>query len=338
MKRIIPIILIFIMLLPLFTACSGSQKETGFIFGTSYTIELTGAGAKGVMDDIRNLLNGYENLWSVSIEDSDLYRVNHSAVNVPVAVDPLTIEMYTLALTLYSETDGALNAAIQPIVKLWGFSPDGANIGAVRVPPTLAEINQTLPYCNFSYFSIDALNNTISRSSYNAMLDFGAIAKGYAAQKALDICREKDLESAVINIGGTVAVLGEKIKAGIRSPRDSSYICVASFMLSDGESAATSGDYERYFEYEGIKYHHIMDSATGAPADNGIISVTIVTSNGELSDALSTAVFCMGVTDGMAYAVSKGAKCLIITSDSKYYISENFEVTILDNSYSEGSE
>ena len=148
----------------------------------------------------------------------------------------------------------------------------------------------------------------------------------------------KNLDSAVINIGGTVAVLGEEIKAGVRSPRDSSYICVASFMLMDGESAATSGDYERYFEYDGVRYHHIMDSATGAPADNGIISVTIVTSDGELSDALSTAVFCMGVTDGMTYAVSKGAKCLIITSDSKYYVSDNFEVEILDPSYSECTE
>ena len=136
MKKFIPVILILIMLLPLFSACSGSVKETGFIFGTSYTIDLNGAGASNAINEIRTALTTYENLWSVSIEESDLYRINHSLADEAVTVDSLTIEMYILALTLYNETDGALNATIQPIVKLWGFSPDSSVIGDERLPPT----------------------------------------------------------------------------------------------------------------------------------------------------------------------------------------------------------
>ena len=171
---------------------------------------------------------------------------------------------------------------------------------------------------------------TITKSDKRAELDFGAVAKGHAAQRAIEILKENGIKDAIINIGGTVAVMGDK-KVGVTHPRKSSVI--ASFNIFDGETVATSGDYERYYIIGDKRYHHIIDPATGRPADNGIISVTIVSDDGALSDALSTAVFVMGAKDGLEYAVSKGAKCLIILEDKTYLVSQGFEVRILDDEY-----
>lgn len=331
MKKTAFILIIIIFFLTAFSACNFNDRSMGFVFGTSYELEISGLKANRAKKEIISILEDIELTLSTNIKTSDVYKINHSLVNTPVAVSRLTMDMFNQSRILFNETDGKFNAAIFPIVRLFGFSPDSDT--EEKTPPKNNEITEILPYCNFDYFVADEENMTLMRTSEYAMLDFGAVAKGYAVQESLSIIKGYGIKRAIVNIGGTVGNVGKSIKVGIKSPRESDKKCFASFELDDGLTAATSGDYERYYIYQGIRYHHIMDSERGMPVYNGIIGVTIVTSDGTLSDILSTSVFCMGAKKGMDYAVSKGAKCLIIMDDGSYYLSKGFDVKIAEEGY-----
>jgi len=332
MRKAFAVVLIISFLVVFLSGCNFSDKTIGFVFGTTYELDLGGKNVRKAKKDILELLNDIDNTLSTSIEGSDVYNINHSAVNTPVTVKRLTMDMFVKSKELYIKTEGAFNPALFPIVSLWGFSPDGNSEGE-RVPPEQSQIDSLLPFCSFDYFTADEENLTITRLSAYSELDFGAIAKGYAVQKALETVKSYKLDRAVINVGGTVSLYGDSVKAGIRNPRESDNICFASFNMINGYTVATSGDYERYFMYEDIRYHHIMDTATGRPVDNGIIAVTVLTEDGTMSDALSTAVFCLGIERGLALAEEKGAKCLIITEDYTYYVSDNFDIEVLEEDY-----
>lgn len=334
MKRISLILIILLLISLLLTGCNSTDNSMGFIYGTTYELKLTGGNVKKAKEEIIAMLNDIEAKLSTSIMTSDVYLINNSIVNTPVNVSQLTIDMFVRSHSIYIDTNSAFNPTIYPIVRLWGFTPE-QDITADREPPSNQSINELLTVVNFNSFLVDINELTVIRLNDKAMIDFGAIAKGYALQEALDICSNYNVAQALINIGGSVGSIGDTIKVGVQNPRESNNICFASFDMSDGYSVATSGDYERYFIHNEVRYHHIMDTTTGRPVDNGIIGVTIVTSDAELSDALSTSVFCLGAKDGMAFAMENNAKCLIIMNNNTYYVSPDFEITIIEEGYTE---
>lgn len=333
MKKI-ALLLVICLSLGLFTSCNlwGDVHEYGIIYGTTYEIKLKGENANDAYQDIKAMIEEIELLLSASIESSDIYRINHSELHSPIEISDLAIEMFKMSKEAYKLTDGAFNAAIYPLVELWGFS-HSSNFQE-NEPPEISEINALIEYCSFDYFELDEENKTITRLSDKAKLDLGGIAKGYAVQKAIDIANSYEIKSAIINIGGNVGIIGDTIKVGIKSPRNSDEV-FCSFDMDNAYSVATSGDYERYYIYEETRYHHIIDPVTGAPADNGVIGVSIVSNNGAMTDIFSTAIFVMGKEEGLIFAEDNNIQCVIITNDNKYYTT--MDVELLEEEYERGN-
>ena len=195
----------------------------------------------------------------------------------------------------------------------------------------LAEANL---HTDISSLEIDAENCTVRISDPLASIDVGALGKGYATEKAAQYLKDLGTESYVLNIGGNIRIIGTKVdgsgwKTGIKNPADTSTF--ASYITISDTSCVTSGDYERYFMVGGKKYHHIIDKDTLMPADY-FSSVTIITPDSGLADALSTALFSMSYEDGLALVQKLGGvDVLWITSDGTQYMTEGFSRLIVEN-------
>lgn len=221
-------------------------------------------------------------------------------------------------LEISKETEGAFSPCILPITQLWGIE-DGKN----EVPSQEA-IDESLTRTNAD--DMEIADGGVIFHTANMATDFGAVGKGIAADTAIDVMSKSGINGGVVSIGGTIAVYGDKGNGkswhiGIQDPRDEDGKVLGVVDVTGNTVISTSGDYEKYFELDGKRYHHIFDPATGYPADNGLISVTIITPDGFLSDALSTACFVMGLENGLSYAEEKGVSAIFVTSDKKVYLS-----------------
>lgn len=226
-----------------------------------------------------------EDLLSVTAENSEIYRANHSQ-GVPVELSAPVRELLAEALALCASTRGALDVSVYPIVRTWGFTT-----GEYRVPEQ-AEIDRLLPQVDYTKVLLDGSSLTLPPGME---LDLGAVAKGYTGDRLMELFTAEGVTSAIIELGGNVQTLGSKPdgtpwRVGLQAPEGG----YAGELEIIDKAVVTSGGYQRYFEADGKTYIHIIDPATGYPADSGLISVTIVADSGILGDGLSTALFVMG--------------------------------------------
>lgn len=235
-----------------------------------------------------------EKLLSVTDKDSEIYMLNNGDTE---NLSSETFGLISFALEISEKTGGALDPTIYPVLRAWGFTT-----GEYRVVPE-EELRELLN--NTGYRKVNITDGKITLSE-GVMLDLGAIAKGYASQKCSEILRENGVKSALINLGGNIQLVGnrpsgEPWKIGITNPKgegNSEYVGI----LSASDCAiVTSGNYQRYFEENGVRYGHIIDTKTGKPVDNDLLSVTIISDSGTLCDALSTALFVMGGENAEKY-------------------------------------
>lgn len=301
MKRAIIVLLLLAVFLS-FTACAPSEVSfDGFSMGAYVTVNYQ--GKSNYKNDILQLLDKIEESYSAAIESSPVAKLNKANAGELIHFDSEEVELLQYAFSIATLTENAYNPAIYPLVKLWGFNPPYLMNG--KVPPSVQSIDEAKQLSSITYFNI--LNNGVQKINSLAMIDLGGIAKGYAAEKAIDYLSLKGIDTALVIIGkSAIARLGKSIRIGISAPRDSKYSYAVSFSLSNNEICATSGDYERYFELDGVRYHHIIDSATGNPAASGVISATVVSSNGALSDALATAAIVLGVEKASEIIAKQG--------------------------------
>jgi len=217
--------------------------------------------------------------------------------------------MTEVAGRISEKTGGALDITIAPVVRAWGFGEDEREY---RVP-TDAEIEELLQ------------NRTPDD------VTFGAIAKGYAADIAVKLLKESNCESAIINLGGNVYALGVKPDGSewtvaIADPFDTSQSIGA--ITARDKAVVTSGSYQRYFELDGVRYWHIIDPATGYPADSGIASVTVIGESGILCDSYSTALFVLGLDRTVEIWREQGDfEFVIVTDNGKIYVSSGLAST-----------
>jgi thiamine biosynthesis lipoprotein len=199
---------------------------------------------------------------------------------------------------------------------LWGFYTKDFYV------PNNDELAAELEKVNYKNIIVE--DNTISVSE-NSQLDLGGIAKGYLSNRIMEIFTQDGVTSGIISLGGNVQTLGKKIdgsnwKVAIQNPDDETYI--GGLAISD-MAVITSGGYQRYFEQDGVIYHHIINPKTGYPAQNGVKSVSIVSDNGTLADGLSTALFVMGLDEGIKYwSEHDGFDVVFVTDDNGIYITE----------------
>ncbi|MDR1329345.1 MAG: FAD:protein FMN transferase [Oscillospiraceae bacterium] len=235
---------------------------------TIMNITAYGKDAEAAVRDAERLINHFDALWSVGKPESEISRINNG--DTP-ALNTATDDILRQAELLREMTDGAFDERVFTLVDAWGFYS-----GDYRVP---------------GGDEIAALLTSKDK------IDLGGIAKGYASDKAAELLRSEGVKSAIINLGGNVYALGSRPggaawRVAVRDPFDGAKY-IGSLELRD-LAAVTSGGYERYFEENGVRYHHIMDPRTGYPADSGLASVTVVSENGTLADGLSTGLFVLG--------------------------------------------
>ncbi|MBQ3038572.1 MAG: FAD:protein FMN transferase [Clostridia bacterium] len=267
--------------------------------------------AKSLAKKCAELINEYDGLFSVSDSQSDVYKINNSGDWV--SVSPQTIDIISDSSEFFVQSQGRFDLTVGALSDLW-------NKGVV---PEHEKIENLLSDVDFSFLQIDFKNSKIKRGNHKITL--GAVAKGYIADRIADYLKEKNAYGAMINLGGNIYAHGTKAKnelwkVGITDPCDTSQL-IGAVTVSD-KFVVTSGDYERYFEYDGERYHHILDSETGYPAKSGLISTTIISDNGFLADALSTACFILGLEKGAELAHKYNVKIIFVTDDKKIYCSK----------------
>jgi thiamine biosynthesis lipoprotein len=271
------------------------------------------------------LSNRYAIRGTVEYDKSELIKINSAAGKTPVQVSKDIFEMLSLSKKYNNMLEGAFDITIGPIIDLWGFSQDSKTI------PHENDLIRKLNLVDTGKMILDEKNRSVYLTEENMSLDLGGIAKGYATEKAAHTLREAGVKKAIINAGGNIYVIGEKAKGvpwkiGIEDPRDSQKL-IAILSLKD-QVAVTSGDYQRFFEVDGTRYHHILDPKTGKPARE-LISVTVVAENSAIADILSTSFFILGKEKSMAYLEKHpNIKAVFVTSDKRICYSPGMEKII----------
>lgn len=270
------------------------------MMGTYATIVVRGGGADAALATAKEAMEEVNGQLSNFIVESDVSRLNKGAGSgefVPVGAH--TACMLRESLKYFRDSGGAFNPAIGPLVEAWGFFR-GRSRGVVAAPPEESVIVETLPRCDFA--AIEMRGDAEARLPAAGMvLDFGAIAKGYAVDVVYDRLAAAGHGAYIVNLGGNMRCAGRRNGAGdpwrvaVRNPRAAlEDEPLGTLTLCDGMAVATSGDYEQFVEYDGKRYSHIIDGRTGYPA-RGVAQVTVVAPTALEADALSTTCFVLGL-------------------------------------------
>lgn len=329
-----------ILMTVLITACSRIKdktkyEETQIKMGTAMTIKAYGENGEQAVSDAFKRIDEIERLTSLNISTSEVTSINNAAGKRYVKVSPEVFELIKESMELSKMSQGAFDITIGPLVKLWNFGTKDARV------PSSEEIKEKLSLVGYEKIKINEKESSVMLEKPGMMIDLGGIAKGHAADQVVDILVNYGIKSSIINLGGSnVFVLGEKNKQelwtiGIQHPRKVQGDGFLALVKESDKAVATSGDYERYFMVDGKRYHHIIDPKTGYPADNGIMSdslvldSTLVKNSSMIGDALSTAVLILGPDKGLRLIESlDGVEGLIATSDYKLLISSGMDEKI----------
>ncbi|TVS14711.1 MAG: FAD:protein FMN transferase [Gammaproteobacteria bacterium] len=243
------------------------------------------AAAMAEFDRIEALMSTYR-------EDSEISRVNRYAAERPIPVSEELYDIVRQSIAMSRLTQGAFDITYESVGYLYAFRE--------RQAPTDAQVDARLDAIDYHHLLLDPEARSIAFAMEGVRINLGGIGKGYACDRAVDLIRQAGVEHALVSAGGDTRLLGDRRGqpwvVGIRDPDDADAV-VTRLALVD-EAISTSGDYERYFEDDGVRYHHILDPATGRPSE-GVRSVTIIGPDGTRTDALSTSVFVMGADAGL---------------------------------------
>lgn len=288
--------------------------------------ETLSAGISGIMTEYHQMFDIYHEYSGIN----NLCTINRLAGGEPLKVDPKLIEFLLYAEALYEKTDGEMNILMGPVLKIWhdhrteaGEDPAAASL------PAQEELLEAAGHTAFDLLEINVQQSTVRLLDPKASIDVGALGKGYATEKAARWLEDQGVTGYVLNIGGNIRIIGTKPDGGgwktaVKDPKDPENQYSAILNLAD-TACVTSGNYERFFVVEGNRYHHIIDRDTLWPAEQ-FASVTIVTRDSGLADALSTALFCMSYEDGLALAKSLGGvEILWIDHDGTVRYTEGLE-------------
>lgn len=307
-----------------FAAASGGcaprwNTALGYYFDTF--VSLQGRCKESVLQEALQECARYEALLSKNRQDSDVWRLNHAqGERVPVSEE--TRAILSMAQEVSEASHGWFDVTIAPASALWDFK---AEAPALPEAAALAEAAALVDYTQVTIAPAGV------RLGEGQSIDLGGIAKGYVADALVSFLADRGVTDALVNIGGNVKALGQNERRGpwqvaIQDPAGQYGSGVGVVSLPSGYSLVTSGVYERGFDLDGIRYHHILDPYTGYPIQNGVLSVSILAKSSLLADALSTACFALGVEGGLPLATSYGAEAYFILEDGNTTYTEGMEV------------
>lgn len=288
-------------------------SESFFAMNTLVSAEVTGMTAKDDCGEIERIVSKLDTeILSRTAENSDVYRLNKDGGG---EIGEKTAEYFSLLIDVCGKSGGAFDFTLGGVSDLWKF---GTN-------PEIPDENALANALSHSgYKKVNLAENKISFSD-SLILDFGAAGKGIALDEVKNHLDSSKAKRAVVAVGGSVLLYGKgDFTVGIRNPEGNSGSYLAKLKTS-ACCVSTSGSYEQSFEQNGRIYHHILDPKTGYPVDNEVVSVTIISDSGLLSDALSTACFVLGVEKGFELAEEYGAQAVFVTKDKKIVARSNSE-------------
>lgn len=307
--------------------------QTQLHLGTVCTINLFDDGTIDLYTALFKRLKEIEQVFSVRIAASTISQVNQAAGIAAVAVPEEVLLVLQQALDIAKKTGGAFDPTIGPLVNLWDIGGDNSQV------PSQQAIDHARSLVDWRLVEIDSQRGTVYLPKQGMALDLGGIAKGYAADELVAIAQEAGIQQALFDLGGNIYAFGTKAdgtpwRVGVKDPAQPGGSPALALAVQD-RSVVTSGMYERFFEQEGIRYHHILNPATGYPVWNDIQSVTIVSKSSLLADALSTSVFLLGREKGLALLESEDAEGVIIGEDKLVYPTSGIadQLSVVTSSY-----
>ena len=322
-KKVIFIVLSVVVLFS-FVAVKNQNREYSVTIydamDTFSSIRISGGkDAKEAILECEKIIYKYDKMLSPTKPDSQIYKLNNADSEVKVL--PEVMDLIYNCKSFYEDTNGKFDITIGALSSLWSDTFLKETIPDDREIKALAEIT------DYSGLLIDKDNQTIKKASPKQQISLGSVAKGYIADRIYEYLDNKNIKDVTVDLGGNIYVSGKKRngenqKVGIQDPNDTDNI-VGTVSIEEG-FVVTSGDYQRGVQIGDVRYHHLLDAKTGYPANNGLRSVTIVSKNGFLADALSTACFLSGLEDGAELSKKYGVDAIFITDDKIYY-SKNLE-------------
>ncbi len=318
---------IFLVALIFLTGCGNNQTElpraddNAFLMDTLVQMRAHGENAEIAVEESMERIREIENLMSKTIETSDIYKLNNNP-ETEIEIDSESRNVLKKALEYAELTAGDFDPTIGALVELWGIGTEDAAV------PEQAEIEAALANTGYKHLIINEKSAEINQKGVK--IDLGGIAKGYAAEEVKKVVQKYNIEHAFVNLGGNVLVIGDKVdgspwKIGIQDPREGRGNVMAVVDAVD-KTIVTSGNYERYFEENGKLYHHILNPKTGYPAENNLLSVSIISENSFDADALSTAVYVMGVEKGIKFIDNmENIDVMFITEELDVYLSSGLK-------------
>jgi len=301
-------------------------ENSKFLLDTLVSIRVYQSDRREILDGAFKLIEELENQVSRYKASSEISRINSTPVGTAVPVSDATRKLIAVGLRYARLSDGAFDPTVGALVKLWGIGTENARL------PTPHEIQSTLPLVDYRAVSIASASVTLERqlpipasNSARMTLDLGGIAKGWMADRVAEFLRSNGEHNFLINLGGNILVSGSKpngesYKIGIQDPFGDRGEYLGIFTL-EGGSVVSSGIYERFSELNGKRYHHILSTGSGYPIDNGLAGVTILSEHSVDGDALSTAVFALGIEKGIELVHSlDGIEAALIDSNGNMLI------------------
>ena len=308
-----------------FISSRNSCEKTSVAMGTVVPFNLYGSGAKKDLDKIETEINGLENsVLSWRKKGSDVYRINESAGS-SVSVSPDTAKIIGQCIDISDDCGGVFDITIGNVTKLWDFGGNNQRL------PSDDEIKTALGSVGYKNVSISG--NAV-RKKKGQSLDLGAVGKGFACDKIKDLLTKGRTKSAVVSVGGSLLIYGKRtFSVGIVNP-DNDKQSMGTLKLKD-TCVSTSGNYEKYFEKDGKRYHHILNATTGYPATSEFKSVTVVCSSGLLSDALSTVCYIAGYRKSVDILKEYDAEAVFIFNNNAVKVTDGLadKFTVTNDSY-----
>ena len=314
----------------------------GFRSGITYAMNTVieqkwyGESADTVYTGMETKIREIESVLSLHLSQSEIAAINENAGVQPVEVSQRTFDLLQRAKELSEQSDGAFDITIAPVVELWGITSDHPHV------PTDEELAQAMALMGLEDLVLDEEACTAYLTRPGMAIDLGGIAKGWTADQLREYARELGAERGYVSLGGNLMIIGERpdgdpFKFGLRDPQGDASTYLGTVTLEDGCTMATTGGYERYFEEDGIRYHHVLDPRTGYPADSDLLSVAVISKDGTLADYLSTTLFVQGLEAAKAAAGSEDYALVMVDQENNVWISGllrgNFEPHETDADY-----
>jgi FAD:protein FMN transferase len=322
------ILLLLILSSISFVACNrGSNipvEKQEFHMDTIITEKVYGENAQKAANEVMDKITQIEKVMTIDAPGSEIDKLNDMAGKGGVKLGKESIYVLQKANKYAALSGGAFDVSIGPLVKAWGITTNHHRV------LTQEEVSRLKKLVGYKDIEIDNKASTAKLKRSGQIVDLGGIAKGFAGDAAIAICKKNGIKSAFINLGGNVVVLGSKSDGsawniGVQNPRaiTGQYIGI---LKVKNKAIVSSGDYERFFIENGKRYHHIIDPKTGFPADSGLIGTTIITDLSVDADALSTATFVLGLEKGMKLVESlPEVEAIFVTKDKKVYTSKGLK-------------